>query len=121
MSNPSMIRFHLMQISEDDYISHFDQTYIVYRTPARPKWETEKRTPSSHEQPVHDTLSFNADFRGLPGPGSGWVCSTHPRHLHRQAENVPDLRGIQSSRAPHQGQHGGSAQSRAKTLGTYFR
>ena len=35
--------------AEDDYVSHFDQTYLVYRTRRRNKRETEKRTPSSLE------------------------------------------------------------------------
>ena len=35
--------------AQDDYISHFDQTYPVYRTLARGGRETEKRTPSSLE------------------------------------------------------------------------
>src|ERR1019366_7505244 len=112
--------------AEDDYVSHFDQTDLVYRTQARGgrgngKAETEKRTPSSRRPAVRDTLALDADFRSLPGPGTGCVCATHPRYLHRQAESLPDLRGLQGSRAPHQGQHRESAQSRAETLGANYR
>ena len=35
--------------AEDDYVSHFDQTYLVYRTLGRRKPETENRTYSSQE------------------------------------------------------------------------
>jgi len=35
--------------AEDDYVSHFDQTYLVYRTRGLKQAETEKRTPSSLE------------------------------------------------------------------------
>ena len=35
--------------AEDDYVSHFDQTYLVYRSRGRNTPETEKRTHSSLE------------------------------------------------------------------------
>ena len=36
--------------AEDDYVSHFDQTYLVYRTRERKSGETEKRTTSSRKR-----------------------------------------------------------------------
>src|SRR6185436_9323109 len=91
--------------AEDDYVSHFDQTYLVYRKRKRKNGETEKRRSYSQDAPVHDTLALYADFRCLHGNGPGCVCTTDPGHFHRQAQGVPDLRGVQGARAPDEGEY----------------
>ena len=77
-----------------------DQTYLVYRQSEHERsLEKEKRTATSQEASGHDTLTLYAHLGRLPGPRPGCVCTIDSRHLHREVEDLPDLRGLQGSRA----------------------
>src|SRR5579871_291637 len=62
-----------------------------------------------------------AAFGSLPGPWPGCLRAISAQHLHRQAEDVSDLRGIQGARTLAQDQHGDFAESDPPVLDAHRR
>src|SRR5580704_12556950 len=76
-------------------------------------------------KPIHstacDNLAFYAAFGSLPEARGERIWTTDSDHLHREAEDLPALRRIQSQRAPEQAQYRGAAEARSPLLGAPVR